>query len=97
MYHLGTWFCGQFGSAGLTVGPDDLRGFFQPKQFCDSVPSPALEEESHAVPRAGAGHSEWAGASPAHWQQAMSGAYPGSKGRDHSPLFSMVPVQFLVS
>lgn len=29
---------------------DDLRGFFQPKQFYDSVPSPALEKkESHAV------------------------------------------------
>lgn len=68
MYHLGTWFCGQLGSGGLTVGPDDLRGFFQTKQFCDSMPSPALEEtESHAV----AGDSEWAGASPTHWQQAV--------------------------
>lgn len=36
------------------------------------MPSPALEEESHAVPQAGAGHSEWAGASPALWQQTVS-------------------------
>lgn len=67
MYHLGTWFCGQLGSSGLTVEPDDLRVFLQPKQLCDSVHSPALEKESHAVPQAGSGDSEWAGASPAHW------------------------------
>lgn len=40
------------------------------------MPSPALEKkESHAVPQAGAGDSEWAGASPEHWQQAVSAGH----------------------
>lgn len=31
MWHLGTWFRGGFGNAGLTVGFDDIKGLFQPK------------------------------------------------------------------
>jgi len=29
MWHLGTWFS-RHGGVGLTFGPDDLRGLFQP-------------------------------------------------------------------
>ena len=36
MWCLGTWFSGGLGSAGLTVGLDDLKGLFQPKRFYDS-------------------------------------------------------------
>ena len=37
MWCLGTLFCGGLGSARLMVGPDDLKGLFQSKQFCDSM------------------------------------------------------------
>lgn len=33
MWHLGTWFCGVLGSAGLRLGVSDTRGPFQPKRF----------------------------------------------------------------
>ena len=33
MWCLGTWFSGGLGSVGLTVGLDDVKGLFQPKQF----------------------------------------------------------------
>lgn len=32
---LGMWFSGEHGSAGLTLGIDDLRGVFQTKQLYD--------------------------------------------------------------
>lgn len=31
MWHLGTWFSGELGSAGLAVGLDDPKGLQQPK------------------------------------------------------------------
>ena len=31
MWHLGTWFSDGLGSVRLMVGPDDLKGLFQPK------------------------------------------------------------------
>ena len=31
------WFSGKHGSDRLVVGPDDLKGLFQPKQICDSL------------------------------------------------------------
>lgn len=34
MWHLGTWLSGGLGSAGVTVGLDGCKGFFQPEQFC---------------------------------------------------------------
>ena len=37
MWHLGTWFSGGLGSGRFTVGLDDLKGLFQPKQFYDSI------------------------------------------------------------
>ena len=37
MWHLGTWFSGGLGSVRFMVGPDDLKGLFQPKYFCDSM------------------------------------------------------------
>lgn len=36
MWHLGTWFYGKHGSAGLEVGFNEGRGLFQPKLFYDS-------------------------------------------------------------
>ena len=36
MWCLGTWLSGGLGSVRLTVGLDDLKGLFQPKQFYDS-------------------------------------------------------------
>ena len=38
MWCLGTWFSGGLGSVRFTVGLDDLKGLFQPKRFCDSLP-----------------------------------------------------------
>lgn len=29
---MGTWFSGEFGSAGLKAALDELRGVFQPKK-----------------------------------------------------------------
>ena len=43
MWCLGTWFTGGLGSAQLTVGLDDLKGLFQPKQFYDSICSSAMD------------------------------------------------------
>lgn len=37
MQCTGAWFSGSLGSARLTVGLDNLRGFFQPKWLCESV------------------------------------------------------------
>lgn len=37
MWHLGTLLSGGLSSAGLMFGHDDLRGFFQLKQFDYSV------------------------------------------------------------
>lgn len=34
LWHLGTWFSGALGTAGGMVGLNNLRGLFQPKQFC---------------------------------------------------------------
>jgi len=31
------WFSGRLGSARFTVGLDDLKDLFQPKQFYDSI------------------------------------------------------------
>lgn len=31
------WFSSEHGSAGLTVGPDDLKHLFQSKKFYDST------------------------------------------------------------
>ena len=31
MWHLGTWVSGGLGSAGFTVGLEDLKALFQPK------------------------------------------------------------------
>lgn len=31
MWHLEIWFSGEQSGAGLAVGPDDLRGLFQPE------------------------------------------------------------------
>lgn len=36
MWYLGTWFSGRFCSVRIMVGLN-LRGLFQPKQFCDSI------------------------------------------------------------
>ena len=33
---LGTWCSGGLGSVRFTVGLDDLKGLFQPIQFCDN-------------------------------------------------------------
>lgn len=35
MWHLGTWFIGGLGNAGVRIGFDDLLGIFQPKKFYD--------------------------------------------------------------
>lgn len=35
MWHLGMWFSGELGNAGLTVGLLVLRNLFQPKLFSD--------------------------------------------------------------
>lgn len=37
MWHLKTWFSGGRGSAGLMVWLHDLKDFFQPKIFYDSL------------------------------------------------------------
>lgn len=37
MWYLGMWFNGGLGSVRSKVGPDDLAGHFQPKQFYDSL------------------------------------------------------------
>lgn len=37
IYQLGMWFSGEFGSAGLMVVFDDLRGVFQLSWVHDSV------------------------------------------------------------
>lgn len=37
MWHPGTQFSGKYGGAGLVAGLNDLRGYFQPLWFCDSV------------------------------------------------------------
>jgi len=37
MWQLGTWFSGGLGSVRLMIGPDDLKGLFQPKLFYDWV------------------------------------------------------------
>jgi len=37
MWYLGTWFSGGLGSVSLMLGLDDLKGFFQPKLFYDSM------------------------------------------------------------
>lgn len=34
---LRTWFRGGLGSAGLTVGLNNLKDIFQPRWFCDSL------------------------------------------------------------
>lgn len=39
MWHLETWFCVGFGSAGLTGGSGDLKGFIHHKCFCDFTAS----------------------------------------------------------
>lgn len=33
----GAWLNGGLGGAGSATGLDDLKGFFQPKQFSDTV------------------------------------------------------------
>jgi len=50
MWHLGTWFS-RHGGVGVMVGPDDLRGLFQPKQFYDSVIPPTLRWPCSRFPR----------------------------------------------
>lgn len=37
MHHSGTWLSGGWGSAGLRVRLNDLKGTFQPKQFYGSI------------------------------------------------------------
>jgi len=37
MWCLGTWFGNGLGSVRFMVGPDDLKGLFQPKLFYDSI------------------------------------------------------------
>ena len=46
MWHLGTWFSGGLGRVRFTVGLDDLKGLFQPKQFCDSLLAFTVFDES---------------------------------------------------
>lgn len=38
MWKLWTWFSDGFGSDGLTIRLDDLKGLFKPTWFCDSIP-----------------------------------------------------------
>ena len=38
MWHFGTQFSNEYGSAELMDGLNDLKDLFQPKQFCDLFP-----------------------------------------------------------
>lgn len=51
-WHLGTWVSGGLGTAGGTVGLDDLRGLLQALQFCDPVVNKMLQLLGfcHSVP-----------------------------------------------
>lgn len=44
MWRLRTWFSGELGNAGLTVGLDELDGLFQPEQFYDTLQRTRYEE-----------------------------------------------------
>jgi len=48
MWHLRTWFIGH-GGDGLSVGPDDPRGLFQPESFHDCMIHASLPTESCAA------------------------------------------------
>jgi len=47
---LGSWFSGGLGSVRLTVGLDDLKGLFQPKQFYDSIPEQQFKNTEPITP-----------------------------------------------
>lgn len=57
MWHLGTWFSREQGSAGLTVGPDYLKDLFQSKKMYDSTkPGQHLHIPTAPVPPGTWGH-----------------------------------------
>lgn len=46
MWHLGTWVSGGLGVVELMVGANDLKGFFHPKPFFDSISKTATKGET---------------------------------------------------